>query len=283
MLSQPVNPLLPMLARVCGRTLLLGFVLNLFFVMVPLNLGSAVWGAEFSSRIVDSASIALVGVALLCCAAFVQLMPDPELEPLAARNLARQRGFALRLCRLGMVSLVLLALWQLPLLLGSTGLLNQRSVTEAARLSPVVERVERSIREAPPAAIEQRWQQLRAADAPGLQGAGGSTEQKRRAMLAAIAAREQQLEGSISSRGNQVRVSMVRDALRRIGLCLIYAGGFFGLRRSVLWVIRDPRFPLRLKAADGSTDSNATTIQPSDREQRDQRAQQPEVVTGWWD
>ncbi len=283
MLSQPLNSLLPALARLSGRTLLLAFVLSLFFELFPINLGSLSWGIQISNFIVDHAFVAFSGVALLSYSAFVQLMPDPDAEPLVAQRLTVQRNFALRLCRFGLFSLALLALWQLPLMLGSTGSLNVRDMVEYQTLSPVWQKAEQSIRQASPAEIDLLWQRFIAAGAPGLKKPANviATEPRRQILLAGMKAGKQQSERSIDSRGGQARFEVTRDTLRRVGLCWIYGSGFFVLRRSILRAMQDPRFPLPLSPANAvelGDDALTSTIQPPSQVQRE-----PDETISWWD
>lgn len=235
MASHSLNLRLPALARICGGSLLLAYAVTVLFALFPLDLGSPLWGSQLSGRIIDNASIALVGVALLCGTAFVEQLPeDPDMAPRRTARLLRQRASVLRLCRLGVIGLALLALWQLPLLLGATSQINQRNLSQADRISPAIENAQQSIRQAPAEVIEQRWRQVIAAGAPLLNQPNSSTEQKRQALLAAIKAEQQQLDRSINNQGSLAMVSTVRDTLRRITLCFIYGAGFFALRRSLV-------------------------------------------------
>lgn len=237
MLSQPINPRLPAMAWICGRCLLLVFVVMVGFAVFPLQFGSPGWGTQLSTRIVDSASLALVGATLLSAAAFLQAMPeDPDMARGRVVLLNRQRLFSLRLCSIGVISLALLAVWQLLLLIGSVGLISQSSLSQSGQLSPAIQRAEQVIRQASPAQLEQPWQRFIAAGAPGLKQpvAITTTEQKRQALLAAIKAQQRQLDRNINSQGNQARLFTVRDTLRRIALCFIYGAAFLALRRCLL-------------------------------------------------
>lgn len=236
MLSQPLNPRLPALARICGRSLLVAYVITVLFAMFPLEFGSPLWGSQLSNRIVDGASLALVGVALLCGTAFLESLPeDPHTDRRRAARLISQRAFALRLCRVGVISLALLAVWQLLLLLGNTGQINQRGLGQSGRIAPVLAKAEQTIRQASPAELEQPWQRFIAAGAPGIKQpvAIATTEQKRQALLAALKAERQQIDRNLNSQGDQARLVMVRDTLRRIALCFVYGGAFIALRRSL--------------------------------------------------
>jgi len=84
----------------------------MFFAMFPLNLGSPLWGSQLSSRIIDSASIALVGVTLLSSAAVIEQNPeDSDRAPRRGARISHQGASVMRLCRLGVIALALLAVW----------------------------------------------------------------------------------------------------------------------------------------------------------------------------
>lgn len=234
MLNQPLMSRLAMLARVCGRTLLLVFLVSVFFAVFPLNLGSPLWGSQLSSRIIDSASIALVGITLLGGAAVVEQSPeDLERAPRRGARRGSPRASVMRLCRLGMISLALLALWQLPLLLGNTVQINQRSLSQSARTSPAMANAEQFLRQASAAELETAWQRLIASGAPALKRPVSGSEQKRQILLAAIKADQRQIERRRRIQVDKARLALMLDSLRRIALCGIYGGGFFLLRRSL--------------------------------------------------
>lgn len=237
MLSQSSNARVPALAQVCGRTLLVVFAVSVFFAVFPLQLGSSLWGVELSSRIIDRTFIALVGVTLVCAASFLQPIPDDrQISPRRLKKLGRQRQWALRLCGIGMAGMALLAFWQLLLLLGSIGQINQSVLTQSDRISPAIETAEQLVRQAPSTQLEQTWQRFLDAGAPGLPQPVtiSGTEQKRQALLAAIKTEQLKLDRTINSQGAKARQSMVRDSLRRFALCSLYGGGFFALRRALV-------------------------------------------------
>jgi len=165
--SQPplpaaLNPRVPLLARACGRTLLLAFLVLVITAAVPFQPRSLTWASQLSGRIVDTASFPLLGVALLQLATLLQPEPDPLSEPREAMALSRQRNGALRLCRLGVISLGLLAVWQIPLLFGSFTTMDQQGVARSSELNQRIGQGEQTIRKAPPAEIQREWQRLRA-------------------------------------------------------------------------------------------------------------------------
>jgi len=152
----------PLLARACGRTLLLAFLVLVITAAVPFQPRSLAWASQLSGRIVDTASFPLLGVALLRLASLLQPEPDPLSEPTEAMALALERDGALRLCRLGVISLGLLAVWQIPLLFGSFTTMDQQGVARSSELNQRIGQGEQTIRKAPPAEIQREWQRLRA-------------------------------------------------------------------------------------------------------------------------
>jgi hypothetical protein len=152
----------PLLARACGRTLLLAFLVLVITAAVPFQPRSLTWASQLSGRIVDTASFPLLGVALLQLATLLQPEPDPLSEPTEAMALALERDGALRLCRLGVISLGLLAVWQIPLLFGSFTTMDQQGVARSSELNQRIGQGEQTIRKAPPAEIQREWQRLRA-------------------------------------------------------------------------------------------------------------------------
>lgn len=233
MLNQAPISRLPKLARVCGLTLLLVFVISVFFAVFPLNLRSPLWGSQLSSRIIDSASIALVGVTLLGGAAVIEKnSEDSARDPRRARS-TRQCASVMRLCRIGVISLVLLAIWQLALLLGNTIQINQSNLSRSGRIAPALAKAEQFLRQASAAELDRPWQQFIASGAPGLKQPVNGVEQKREVLLATIKSNQRQVERTLKSQADQARLAVVRDSIRRLALCLIYGSGFFLLGRSL--------------------------------------------------
>jgi hypothetical protein len=237
MLSPSINTRVHALAQVCGRTLLFTFAVSVFFAVFPIELGSSLWGTQVSRRIIDRVFIALVGVALLCAAAYLKPMPeDPYASRRRVTKLVRQRRFAFRLCHIGVFSMVLLALWQLLLMMGSIGQINQSILSQSRRISPAIETGKQLVRQASDPQLEQSWERFIAAGAPGLKKpvSDSGAEQKREALLKAIQIEQRQLDRTITSRGHQARMLAVRDTMRRIALCTLYGAGFFSLRRCLV-------------------------------------------------
>ncbi len=224
---------LSVLAVASGRTLVIAFVVYVGFGLVPLSLGSSGWGSQLSSRIVDSASLVLVGVALLCGAVMLQATPEATTDRWKAKRLANQSKLMLQLCRLGFISLVLLALWQVPLLKATTSLINEGTLNQAGQLSPVLQQAEQVIRTATPAEVEERWQQYTAARSPALQQPVSGIEQKRKALLSLLQQQQQLANQNVNAQGRRARLVNLRESLRIMAMALVYALGFGALGRSL--------------------------------------------------
>jgi hypothetical protein len=224
-----LNPKVPMLVRACGRTLLLAFVVVILASVLPIDVRSLPWGTQLSNRIVDAASLPLLGVALLRLAGFLQAEPDPRSERQEALTLARQKDLALKLCRAGVISLALLAVWQIPLLFGSIAQLDQQNQARSGQLNQRINQGEQTIRQAPAAVIQREWQRLTAAGAPGLSAEIRDPEQQRQLLLKALEKQQQQLGRTIGTREGQGRFLLVRNSLRVLALCGVYITGFLAI------------------------------------------------------
>lgn len=224
-----LNPKVPLLVRACGRTLLLAFVVVILASALPIDVRSVPWGTQLSNRIVDAASLPLLGVALLRLANLLQAEPDPRSERQEALTLARQKDLAYKLCRAGVISLALLAVWQIPLLFSNIAQLDQRNQARSGQLSERINQGEQTIRQAPAALIQREWQRLRAAGAPGLSADIRDPEQQRQLLLKALEKQQQLLGRTIGNREDQGRFLLVRNSLRVIALCGIYSTGFLAI------------------------------------------------------
>lgn len=230
-LPAALNPRVPLLARACGRTLLLAFLVLVITAMVPFQPRSLAWASQLSGRIVDTASFPLLAVALLRLATLLQPEPDPRSERQEALALARQKDWALLLCRSGVISLGLLAVWQIPLLFGSISTLDQQNQARSGQLNQRLSQGEQTLRQAPAAAIQRDWQRLRAAGAPGIPPDIRDPEQQRQLLLEQLEREQQQLARTIGGQQGQSRFVVVRNSFRILALCAIYIAGFQAIGR----------------------------------------------------
>jgi hypothetical protein len=204
------DPRPAMLLWVCGKILILVFLIIVIATVLPLNPRSVEWGTQLASQIVNAAFLPLIGVALLRAGSLLQPWPQPSSDPSLAMRLARRRHTALQFSRRGVVSLSLLAVWHVPLFLGSVTLIDQRNAAETAVLSKSLESDVLSIQRASVAEIP---------------------EDQRMTLISQIETRQQQIGRDASSRGNAARFALLHNALRSLVLCLAYVAGFLALGR----------------------------------------------------
>lgn len=226
-----IDPHLAMLARVSGRTLLVIFLVAVAFALVPFNPLSLDWGTQFSNRIVESLSFAFVGIAFLRFASFLVPSPDPIEEPKKARQLARQRDSAIRLCRLGINALLLLCLWQGVLFLQGLSRIDQERTALSNQLSQRITQTEESIRQAPAGVLEQEWQRFRAAQPQARSQGMSGPEQQRQALLKALDEEQKQISQNVSRQSGQKVFGVLVTTARRLGFCLVFILGFRALSK----------------------------------------------------
>jgi hypothetical protein len=204
------DPRPAMLLWVCGKMLILVFLIIVIATVLPLNPGSVEWGTQLTSQIVNAAFLPLIGVALLRVGSLLLSWPGPSADPSVAMRHARRHHSALQCSRRGVASLSLLAVWHVPLFLGSVTLIDQRNAAETAVLSKSLERDVLSIQRASVAEIP---------------------EDQRMTLISQIETRQQQIDRDSSSRGNAARFALLHNALRSLVLSLAYVAGFLALGR----------------------------------------------------
>lgn len=224
-----LEPTVARLARLCGRTLLIAFGIIILGAALPLQAASSTWGTQFSSIIVDSAFLALLGVAMLGLAT-----PPPKEQDYRSKRrnsnwLIKPKDGILLLCRAGVVGLVLLAVWQIPLMMGSIAAFERQIQARAGQLNERISQGEQTIRRAPAALIQREWQRLAAARAPGISPEINDPEKQRQLLLKQVERQQQQLDRTIGSRDGQGRFLVMRNSLRIMALCAAYITGFLGV------------------------------------------------------
>lgn len=227
----PLDPHLPMLVRVTGRTMLIVFVVVVLTSMLPLSPRSPVWGVQLSTRIIEVTSFAMVGVACLRFASFLEPIPDYAIAPQKAMQVARRRDGALRFCRLGVISLALLALWQVVLLFSNLAIVDRENAALSGQLRGRIGEAEKLVSEAPGSMVQQQWQQLTAAKAPGFSPAISAPEQQRQALLSKLRADQKKVDLDLIRKTGQARFDLLLSTFRRLALCAAFIIGFFALGR----------------------------------------------------
>ncbi|MFM7547840.1 MAG: hypothetical protein ACKO8I_03000 [Cyanobacteriota bacterium] len=130
-----------------------------------------------------------------------------------------------------MISLGLLAVWQIPLLFGSISTLDQQNHARSGQLNQRLSQGEQTLRQAPAAAIQRDWQRLRAAGAPGIPPDIRDPEQQRQLLLEQLRREQQQLARTIGGQQGQSCFVVVRNSFRILALCAIYIAGFQAIGR----------------------------------------------------
>jgi hypothetical protein len=234
MQSQVVDPHVPFMARVCGRSMILAFLIVLVASLFPVNIRSSIWGSQISNRILDAGVLPLLGVTLLRTACFLESGVDSRRDPVAAKRLLRQRESARRLIRIGVGSLILLAIWQLPLFIGSLNLIDQQRTFESRQLSEKLTTAEQVLRQAPQPMVDETWKQFVAAGLSSSRQIIRDQEQQRKAMLERILIQRQQANLGVNQRGTQARFALVRNLARNLLLCCVYITGYWGLGKRLV-------------------------------------------------
>ena len=225
------DPRVAMLLWVCGKTLILVFLISVFTALLPFHPRSVEWGIQLANRIIDGAFLPLIGVACLRVGSLLPTWPHPIASSSLDTQLSRRRQSALQFARRGVVSLSLLAVLHVLLFLGSVSVIQQRSAANAQALDLSLQREKQLIQRASPSGTESQWQALQRAGEPDLPPALSDPDQQRSWLLARIQTRQIEAGPMASSQGNAARRALLGNALRSLALCLTYIAGFHALGR----------------------------------------------------
>lgn len=211
-----------------GWALLLVFVITVLTTAIPLQITSIAWGINLSTRIADAASLALVGLCLVRFGDHVQRQSaiSGKFSPLRFKRLCRLLAVA------GTTTLILLAIWQIPLFVTGLRGINQQAAAASTQAVQRSGAIAEALSQASPAQIAQGWEQLRgqSAQAPEL-GALSSASQREELLSRAKEQSQSQLL-NLRQQAASARLQLGRDRLRVALVALVYAGGFLTLRRS---------------------------------------------------
>lgn len=238
------------LFRQSYRVLMIVFVLIVITALLPLNLGSQVWGHQFSSTVLNVCLLPWLAIALgrlgvigqqreqlqarmAATEAPQSAVVAPSLEgvdpagagPLARSAMAKDGGLRF-FARIGCYALILLAIWQVVLFGGSLRQIDARQVGQSQVIDQRFAALEERLRELPPANLAQALQQLGLTG--GTEGQGEAQDQDPFDLLSANRAR---LQVEANRQVNQARFALTRESLRNFLLAVVYASGFWGLAR----------------------------------------------------
>ena len=223
------------LIRRIGRVLLAVFVFAVAFNFLPLNLGSPDWGLGISNTLVSSASLALVGVALLRVSAYLQLRVHSQetSNPKGPRLIALKKSELgiRRLALAGTISLLLLAGWQAILFAKGMELITAKGAATSSQAQEQIKAVESTIKSAPDAVIEAEWSKLQASLPPAFFKAELDAPSRRKELLSSVGARSEQFRVDLNRQTSAAAWNLGRNAMRICFMAIAYAWGFYGLHK----------------------------------------------------
>ena len=223
------------LIRRTGRVLFVVFVFAVAFNFLPLNLGSPDWGLGISNTIVSSASLAIVGVALLRVSSHLHLQVHSQetSNPKGSRLIALKKSELgiRRLALVGTISLLLLAGWQAILFARGMELITAKGAATSSQAQQQIEAVESRIKSAPDAVIEAEWTKLQASLPPAFFKADLDASARRKELLSSVGARSEQFRVDLNRQTSAAAWNLGRNALRICLMAIAYAWGFYGLHK----------------------------------------------------
>ena len=223
------------LIRRIGRVLLVVFIFAVAFNFLPLNLGSPDWGLGVSNTVVSSASLALVGVALLRVSAYLQLRVHSQetSNPKGPRLIALKKSELgiRRLALAGTISLLLLAGWQAILFAKGMELITAKGAATSSKAQEQIKAVEAKINSAPDAVIEAEWTKFQASLPPAFFKAELDAPARRKELLSSVGARSEQFRVDLNRQTSAAAWNLGRNAMRICLMAIAYAWGFYGLRK----------------------------------------------------
>jgi hypothetical protein len=227
------------------------FVLVVTTNIFPLNLRSPDWGLGLSSIIVNSASLALVGVGLLRYSAFLELQAltetdaNPQIfygtsgkqessDSFKSKALAKLNKIEFGIRRLalaGAIGLLLLATWQAILFFNGINMITAQSFSASRRSEKQIEEVELRIQSAPDQVIDAEWKKLQPTWPPTSLTTDLDAATKRKQLLKEVKAQSQQARVTFEQKVAGSRWNLANNALRFFLMAIIYAWGFYGLHK----------------------------------------------------
>jgi hypothetical protein len=246
--SLPVNNV--KLVRRCGLVLFAVFLLTVATALLPLRLQSIDWGLRLAQSIVNSASLALVGVGLLRYAAFLELQfpAESKSDPQApygtsgkqhisdgrkksqARTKKSKTNFGIRrLALAGAIGLLLLSAWQYVLFFRGLDSIAAQALSVSTSSDKQVKNIELVIAKAPDLRVDAEWKRLQSSLSPPSTATALDTAAKRKQLLAELQNYSQQSTKALQQQSAGARWNLGLEVLRTSLMATIYAWGFYGL------------------------------------------------------
>lgn len=231
--SQTATPQLPAIAQLCGKSLILVFLITLIAGFFPISINSPIWGSQLSNRILDGGVLPLLGVALLRVSSSLQLSGDIRGDRESSLRMSKRRNSVHKLSQIGVISMALLAIWQVVLFSGNIDQIDQQRTARSQQLTQRLNAAEQSLREAPQSALDQAWQRLSSEGFSALPEGVTSQEEQREVLLERIRAEQQKASVAVSQQGAQARFALMRNLARNLLLCAVFITAYRGLGRGL--------------------------------------------------
>ena len=239
------------LVRHCGRVLIGVFVLAATANIFPLNLRSPDWGLGLANNIVNSTSLALVGVGLLRFSTFLELQALSKLDvnpqffsgspernktsdSLTKKTIGKLNKLNFRIKRLalaGAISLLLLATWQPILFLTGNDLITAQSLYVSKQSEKQVEEAGLKIQSAPDQVIDAEWKKSQPSWPPTSLTTDLDTATKRKQLLKELEAQNRKARVTFNQKVAGARFNIASNALRFFLMAVMYVWGFYGLHK----------------------------------------------------
>lgn len=207
---------------------MLVFLITVLATAIPFQITSLAWGINLSTRVVDAGSLALVGLCLVRYGDHVQSQSatSGQFSPLRFKRLCRLLAIA------GSSTLILLAIWQVPLFLTALQGIDRQAAVASTQAVHRFDAIAEALRQASPAQIAQGWEQLKRQSAQAPQLGEQSTASQREQLLGRAEEESQNQLMNLREQAASARFQLGRDRLRVALVALVYSGAFLTLRRS---------------------------------------------------
>ena len=227
------------------------FLLVVVATLFPLEFRSIAWGFGLTNTIVNSASLALVGIGLLRYSAFLELQALTGSGAIPqtlsgtsgqqegsgkskSKALANQNKTELgirRLALLAAISLLVLAGMQTVLFFRGLNAITVQSASTSSRSEQQAKEIELGLKNAPDQIIDAEWKRFQATPAPAAVTSDLVTAGKRKQLLAELNNRRKQSSATLQQQVSASRLNLARDTFKFFLMASFYAWGFYGLHK----------------------------------------------------
>lgn len=236
------------------------FLITVLAASVPFRFSSPEWGTSFSRLIVDAASLSLVGLCLVRYALYLdarrlprssqEKSPGDDSTSQSAGSVARTGSKAIPnyrqrqalqrirtilswLARIGMIGMVMVALWQVPLFMRSLSGIDRQLLTAANQETQRFAVLEQALKTSPPQQIQQSWSLLNTNQvSPSKRRAVSTTpslniEDQRRDLLKRANGESRRVRADLNRQAFASRFALGRDHLRVLLVALAYGWAYW--------------------------------------------------------